>query len=161
MALTADQLQTMWDKQEITELVYRLSRGVDRADEELIRSCYWPEAHDDHGAYKGDVEGLVTHLRRRTLRPDVGPLQHAISNVLLEVDGDIAYGESYSEARAIQEDRSVTRALARYVDRFERRENQWRIIDRVVILESARPGFDVTDFVSGARDRTDPSYRRA
>jgi hypothetical protein len=31
----------------------REARGVDRRDEELIRSAYWGDAHDSHGQLNG------------------------------------------------------------------------------------------------------------
>ena len=46
-------LETLIAKQEITDVVYRYARGIDRLDFELVRSCYHPDAYDDHGAFKG------------------------------------------------------------------------------------------------------------
>lgn len=156
---TPEAIAELLDKQDLLELVQRLSRGVDRADEDLIRSCYHPDAHDDHGAYKGGPEGLIEHLRKKTLRPDTGPLQHAISNALFEVRGDVAFGEIYVQSFTMA-DGVLQHGMARYVDRYERRGGEWRIARRRVILESARPGFDAAAFVQGARDRSDPSYER-
>ena len=155
-----DALTELLDKQALTELVGRLSRAVDRADGELLLSCYWEDAHDDHGTYKGDPRGFLEHLRKKTMDPTTGPVQHAISNLLFEIDGDVAYGEIYVESRSVQPDGTVARGLARYVDRYERRGGEWRIALRRVILESARPGFDLSAFVQGSRDRGDPSYER-
>jgi ketosteroid isomerase-like protein len=154
-------LRELLDKQALTELVTRLSRAVDRCDEELLLSCYWEDALDDHGAYKGDPRGFLEHLRKRTMDPTTGPLQHAISNLLFELDGDQAYGEVYVESRAVAPDGTVQRGLARYVDRYERRDGDWRVAHRRVILESARPGFDRSAFLQGARDRSDASYERS
>jgi ketosteroid isomerase-like protein len=159
-AVDQTQLRELLDKQELADLVVRASRAIDRCDEELLLSCYHDDAFDDHGTYKGDPRGLVAYLRRRTMDPVNGPVQHAITNSLFDVRGDVAYGETYGESRWVSEDGGVQRGLCRYVDRFERRDGMWRIAHRRVILESARPGFDTSDFVQGARDRTDPSYDR-
>lgn len=154
------ELQDLVDKQALCELVTRACRGVDRADGDLLLSCYWPDAHDDHGAYKGDPAGLLAHLRRKTMAPGASPVQHAVSNSLFEVRGDDAWGETYVESRAVGDDGSVVRGVARYVDRYERRSAEWRIIRRRVVLESARPGFNTSDFVAGHRTTDDPSYER-
>jgi hypothetical protein len=154
------ELQELWDKQALKELIVRVARAIDRCDEELLLSCYWPDAFDDHGVYKGEPVGFLAHLRKKTMVPSNGPIQHSITNALFDVAGDSAYGESYGESRSVDADGQVSRGLARYVDRYERRNGQWRISHRRVILESARPGFDVSDFTVGTRDRSDPSYER-
>jgi hypothetical protein len=53
----------------------------------------------------------------------------------------------------------------RYVDRMERRNGEWRIADRVVVLDSQRsdpvPG-DLAPLENsnvGRRDKEDPSYK--
>lgn len=153
-------LRLLADKQELTDLVYRACRAVDRADGDLLLSCYWLDAVDDHGSYKGGPAGLLEHLRKRVMDPTFGPVQHSITNLLIHVDGDIAYGEAYGEGRIPRKEGGADRSLARYVDRYERRNGEWRIIHRRVILESARPGFDTSDFAQGSRDRSDPSYER-
>jgi len=154
-------LRELLDKQELSELVVRASRGIDRCDEELLLSCYHEDAFDDHGTFKGDPKGFVAYLKRRTMDPANGPLQHSLSNALFEVRGDIAYGEIYGESRWVEPDGTVQRGLCRYIDRYERRDDGvWRIAHRRVILEAARPGFDTSDFVQGTRSRSDPSYER-
>ncbi|MFD9552358.1 nuclear transport factor 2 family protein [Nocardia salmonicida] len=160
MSPTPEEIRELWDKQALLELVLRVSRAVDRCDGELLLSCYWDDAVDDHGVYKGNVRGLLEHLRKKTMVPTNGPIQHAITNALFEIRGEVAFGESYGESRNVEQDGAVTLALARYVDRFERRDGEWRIIQRRVILESARPGFDRSHFTMGSRDRSDPSYER-
>ena len=53
-----DKLQRLIDKDEIRDLISRYARGVDRADWDLVRDTYHPDATDDHGDYKGEWEGL-------------------------------------------------------------------------------------------------------
>lgn len=57
-------IQNLLDKEAIRDCLYRYCRGIDRADEAILRSAYWPDAHDRHGAYVGDVEGF-SHKRCR------------------------------------------------------------------------------------------------
>ncbi|MEY3566868.1 MAG: hypothetical protein RLZ19_882, partial [Actinomycetota bacterium] len=40
-------------REHIRDVVYRYARGVDRRDFDLVRSCYHPDATDDHGPFTG------------------------------------------------------------------------------------------------------------
>jgi hypothetical protein len=57
-----DALDRLLAKTEITDVVARYARGIDRLDMELVRSCYHPSARDDHGTFKGSVEDFVEWL---------------------------------------------------------------------------------------------------
>jgi ketosteroid isomerase-like protein len=152
-------LRQMLDRERLYELVTRYCRAIDRADEELLLSCYHPDATQDHGAYKGEISGLVTHLRGRALDPAKGALQHVVSNCRFDLDGDVAYGETYLRTVMTDAEGGQLLSFGRYVDRFERRDGEWRIAHRQVIIDVPRAGMDTTPFVQGYRDRRDPSYR--
>lgn len=72
------------------------------------------------------------------VKPGAGRAMHFLGNVLIEVEGNIAFAESYVLAfRTFSRDGQPynrTRAL-RFVDRFERRDGQWRISERVAVDE--------------------------
>ena len=55
-------LETLLAKQEIGDVIYRYARGIDRLDFDLVRSCYHPDAVDDHGAFKGNVDEFIEML---------------------------------------------------------------------------------------------------
>ncbi len=58
------------DKEEIRDVLMRYGRGVDRLDEDLIRSCYHDDSFDDHGHWKGNGQDfaafIVESLRERS-----------------------------------------------------------------------------------------------
>ena len=58
------------DKQEIRDVLMRYGRGVDRLDEDLLRSCYHDDSFDDHGHWKGNGQDfaafIVESLRERS-----------------------------------------------------------------------------------------------
>ena len=155
----AELVQELADKQALLELVTRYCRAVDRHDEDLLLSCYHPDAFDDHGAQKGTPQEMIAYMRRGPMDPSGPRRQLALTNCLFDVQGDVAWGECYLETRVIVGEQ-VERGLARYADRYERRDGEWRIARRTVILEHARPGLRIDDFEQGARDKTDPTYRR-
>lgn len=130
-------LRVLLAKDEIRDVLLRYAHGADRGDEELIASCFHPDAVDDHGTV--ELTGLQTAPRFSRLPVvstggQVG--QHFIGNILIDVRGDIAYSESYFIAfRTLdREDGEYTRfRAARYLDRFELRNGEWRIAYRVVV----------------------------
>ena len=111
-------------QQEIRDVLIRYTRGIDRMDIELVRSCYWPAAYDDHAAYQGPVEGFFDWVQQALSYFD--STMHLIGNQLVEVHGDTAHAESYCvayhrrSARDGEDGHDLITAL-RYVDRLERR----------------------------------------
>jgi hypothetical protein len=159
------QLRAFLDKQEITECLLRYTRGVDRLDEDLIRSAFHPDAIDFHGSVNGTVEEfLAAWLPRQDLR-EVS--QHYITNINIDLDADTAHVESYFVFYGkLKTESDMMLFGGRYVDRVERRENSWRIALRVVIREwgmtadgSRTPAY-VAEVSRGTKDRSDPSYLR-
>lgn len=128
-------LQELLDKEAIRECLYRYCRGIDRADETVLRSAYWPDAHDRHGAYVGDAEGFIAQAMPRLRSGGRGV--HQISNILIELLGDVAAVES--SFLALQSSPAApaleTFLCGRYLDRFEKREGQWRVADRTVVYD--------------------------
>ena len=156
-------LQELLDRQAIVDCLHRYARGVDRGDEELIRSAYHPDAVEDHGAYIGGVDGLVDFLAAAHRPFDA--YQRFVTNTTVDLDGDAAHVESYY--LCVLRDDDAGRLLVnggRYVDRFERRGGDWRIARRVVVVEweqageGGRPRYPV--MVPARRDREDVSYLR-
>jgi hypothetical protein len=161
-------LQRFLDEAEIRRVHIRYCRGVDRMDWDLIRSCYHPDAIDRHGAYEGGVEGFIAWAAE--LLPTFECTQHFTGNQYVQVEGDVAFAEHY--AQAIHRTRAVGDmpasdwiAFVRYVDRMERRNGEWRIADRMVVLDSQRSDPvaanlpPLENFHTGRRDKDDMSYR--
>jgi hypothetical protein len=132
-AIDETALQGLLDRQEIVDVLHRYSRAVDRADLELLRSCYHPDAHEDHGGvFSGPAMAYVDALA--PVLPRAGILNHLVTNVLVEFDAPaIARVEAYILTFArIKKDgeKFDTLTLARTVDRFERRDGRWAIAER-------------------------------
>jgi hypothetical protein len=128
-------LQALLDKDAIRDCLYRYGRGIDRADEELLRSAYWPDAQDCHGAYRGSADGFIAQALPRLRAGGRGV--HQISNVLIELHGDLAAVESCFLAlqTTAAAPAQATFLCGRYLDRFERRGGEWRIADRTVVYD--------------------------
>ena len=161
-------MTTLEDDREIRNVLYRYCRGIDRMDFELVRSCYWPGARDDHGAFKGTVDEFIDWISRLLPRNDV--TTHQLTNILIESEGDdhVAFVETYGMAdhQTIGgPDAHNSTICFRYLDRFERRQGEWRIADRFCTTEWVRVHAQETIFTPderferGRRDRTDRVYR--
>lgn len=131
-------LQELLDREAIRDCLYRYCRGIDRADEAMLRSSYWPDAHDSHGAYDGPVEGFI-QMALAVFK--TGPRNiHQISNILITFEGPTgAAVESYFNALQRGPDREgVVRQYllcGRYCDRFEKRGGEWRVAARTVVYD--------------------------
>jgi hypothetical protein len=129
-------LRDVADRDEIRQALMRYCRGVDRGDEALINSAFHPGAIDDHGQPRP-----ATELARSVAHGYHSQLMHFTGNVLIELDGDSASVESYFISFSPQEvgGTTCTRTRAgRYLDRFERRNGEWKIVHRMVVDEWAR-----------------------
>lgn len=161
-------------KREITELLYRYCRGVDRLDMELVRSCYHPDATDSHGTFQGTVDEYL-EWSERLLRRYTGST-HTVLNVFVEIDPELvvaANGETVQWARS--EAHGIARHWTeggppelnlsvgfRFIDDVTRRDGgPWLIQRRVATTEWVREEqfrpFDER-FLRGSRDRSDPVY---
>lgn len=150
----------------IRDLQIRYCRAVDRMDFDLLRSCFHVDATADYGFFSGGVDGFIA-MAKESLKTFVRTT-HFTGNQLVEVQGDSAWAEHYTVAthRCAADDKGPLRdfvTLIRYADRVERRDGDWRIGKRLLILDSMRTD-PVSDLESpppvqeGRRDRNDLSY---
>lgn len=126
-------------KQAIYDVLCRYCHGIDRCDIEVLQSAYWPDATDTHGTFNGNAwefaEYIVANMRSGLKRS-----MQKIGNAYIELDpdGEHARGETYVLAylQADGPDGLQDRIVAgRYLDRFERRGGEWRILDRLYVLD--------------------------
>lgn len=168
----AERLDQLQSRAEIAEVVMRYCRAFDRCDEAMLRSCFHPDSMHEHGSFKGLSSDFCT--MGLALVQDVVLTHHQLGPVSIELDGEIAYAETYftsyhrqgakPAAGGAPQDRIMG---GRYVDRFERRGGAWRIAHRRGVNEwlrhepaSDRGFFERPAGERGRRDRDDPAYRR-
>lgn len=162
-------LQDLLDREAIRDCLHRYCRGIDRCDEACLRSVYWPDATDRHGPYQGSATGFVEWALDKLKTS--GRMVHMLSNILIDLRGEAAGVESYFHA--LQADRDAqgqpqeTMLCGRYIDRFEKRQGQWRIAERTVVYDWMRQqpmsGQDDASFFgvrqpNGGRQPDDPLY---
>lgn len=165
------------DRAAIQDCLCRYARGVDRGDWDLVRSTYHPDATDQHGEYRGGIDGFIDWLDKRFAGVDNS--MHFLGNCLIEFAGPAhAFVETYFVSRRLllpidaeraglqPGDRMSREAWGRYADQFERRDGEWRVARRIVVIETSymavalggeRSAASPNTF--GSRDAKDPIYR--
>jgi hypothetical protein len=154
-------------KQACYDTLMRYARGVDRCDIDLVGSAYHADAYDDHGGYRGDVKGFLEWVQP-TVMQSFSCTMHKLGNVLIEIDGDEAFAETYAIAHHVQADQEVPSDLimgVRYIDRLEQRAGEWKIARREMSFEwerSLQIGSQaaIDSCRRGQRDGTDPVLRK-
>lgn len=168
-------LQAVVDKSEIDDVLTSFARGLDRIDENLLRSVLHPDATLDMGPgifqgtgndYVHWVLGVVNGVKSS---------HHLIGNVRVELEGDVAMVESYFHVH-FRLDKPVGREDVfmggRNLDRMERRPSGpagvWKIVHRKQMLDWVRTEAvsDIfyhqnPDALWSNRTKTDPSYQMA
>ena len=84
-------VQTLVDRAEITDLLTRYARAVDRQDWDLFRSVFTPDARIDYtqvGGVAGNLDEVVGFLSEVMTMFET--IQHLISNIDITIDGDEA-----------------------------------------------------------------------
>ena len=161
-------LEDVADRLAIHDVLCRYARGIDRCDEVILRSVWWPGALADYGSgevdageWSRDVVGLLSAMLRT---------QHFLGNVLISIDGAVAEAETYCRAYHEVDGDGGPREMevgGRYLDRLEKRGDEWRITHRRYVLDWSRNGPSTAQWEGplygglqrrGARAPTDPSY---
>ena len=161
----AKTVQDVLAEAEIKDVHLRYCRANDRRDEELMRACFHPDAVIElHKEL--DVNTFIALGREILSKYTV--TWHNTGNQLVEVRGDAAWAEHYtiSSHRIAADENGPERdwiAHGRYVDRMERRNGEWRIVRRKMVVDYTRmdpvgPGEPGLGSGGGTRDRADPSY---
>ncbi|BCZ23235.1 nuclear transport factor 2 family protein [Mycobacterium senriense] len=164
-----DQVRHLTDRAEIYDCMQRYARGIDRQDRALLRSAYHDGAVDDHVGFVGEVDDFIDWAL--AYHGSQTRYQHYLLNHTADIDGDEAHAETYYLFVGTDREPAnhMTVSGGRYVDRLERRDGRWAIVDRVCLVEFINESQSLlTDeaiaMVPGTRtprhDRTDASYDR-
>ena len=163
MTYTLDELSSIAEIRNVQE---RYCRGIDRADPDILRTVYWEDGYDQHGVFSGDREEYIAWVMP-VVRERFTALQHVLGQTYTELDGDFASSETYFVQHSLRPDGAAYACPGRYIDRLERRNGEWRVLERITMMSFFYPT-QVADadhhaasgFPAGSMDRDDPSYIR-
>lgn len=161
-------VREMKDRQQIYDCLMRYCRGIDRLDRAVLESAYHPDAAEDHGYVVGPANKFIDwalafhaeHIHRS---------HHHITNHQCEIDGDTAHAESSFIARYVSKQAPYySTSTGRYLDRFEKRNGEWRIAAQICMVDTRDENIAPTGtegdsdgfYRTTTRDRSDPSYER-
>ena len=172
--MNKDRQQHLLARVEILDVLARYVRGVDRADGPLLKSCYHPDAIEEHaGNYTGNAHEYVDGAMERVRQ--MGTMQHLLGSSYIEFDGNRAWVETnlWTFLRMdIDGIATDTITGGRLIDRFEYRDDAWKIAHRRTILDWNRDtpaaegwcnglfDFNNPGALRGSKDADDPSYER-
>lgn len=161
-------LEQLSAQREIESRLLSYTRGIDRLDAELVAAGFHPGAVlIGYAAEPMTIETFVEFVIPR-LRSGFSATQHRVSNLATEFRrDDLAILESYVLAFHVQPvnpgpDRLHT-FNGRYVDRFELRNDEWKIVERQLRVdwskvEQLTETMGDDKWIPSARDRTDAIY---
>jgi hypothetical protein len=162
-------LEQLLARQDILDCLTRFTRGMDRFDRALFLSAFHADAEIAAGSFVGDPEKLYAWARELHEQGQIAT-HHNLLNHTCEIQGEVAHTETYYLFVGRNRDSSNWIAGGRYIDRFERRGELWKIALRTNVIEWSGmvptmplPFADVPDIhVNGAASRShdDPSYQR-
>ena len=153
-------------RHEIHEVLVRYCRGADRCDAALMKSCFHENAWDDHGFFNGPA-GEFVEQAARSLRERFVSTRHHMTNESVVLNGDNAKSETYILAvcRRVMEGETFDVTFhARYLDQFECRGGEWKIVHRLLVSDGTRvdkvlqEDSRLNQGRAGARGADDPSY---
>ncbi|MBS7670038.1 nuclear transport factor 2 family protein [Croceicoccus gelatinilyticus] len=154
---------------DVGDVLTRYCRALDRADLAMMETVYWPDGEDIHGIYSGRASEFVPFIISEITKYfTMGT--HCLLNVDIEIDGDHAASESYLysacrvrggmaedmlgssyfgqlAASGLDADHEMFVMAGRYLDRFEKRDGEWRILRRMVVSDwnASHPSNQILD----------------
>jgi hypothetical protein len=148
---------------QISDAIKRAARGSDRLDKEIFLSAFHPGAIDHHGYHTGTCEEHAEMMEKRHMSEVISSL-HLLGNYYIEVDGESANCETYFLAiQRMRRSGGVEELMAggRYLDRCALRDDEWRIVERHVLIDWTNKEDDPNASMlrKGLRTREDLSYR--
>ncbi|MGO4443312.1 nuclear transport factor 2 family protein [Mycobacterium sp. 2YAF39] len=170
MTSTDTALQEMIDEFHLRKLVHAYCRAVDRGDIAALRDLYHHDATDAHGGFStGSIDQFFEQLV--AARPYIRTMQHNITTANFAIAGNAAEGEIYTIAfhTLAGKDRDIDVVVGgRYLDKYEKREDAWKLIERTIVTDWARvtdpSSMDMShsitrDTLKGTLDEKDPSFQ--
>lgn len=178
------------DRAAIEKVLGLYCRAIDRLDVELLRSIYHADATDDHGAMHLPAHEFAPRIVEMLSRVCTYSM-HTVTHAVVDLHGKQATSEAYYlgfhtidgnetavgeffGAAYLEAQRAAGLARrpheyvcgGRYLDLFEKRDGEWRILRRKITNEfsvcrpqsAVQEGMPASFYTPGTRDRNDPVY---
>lgn len=142
-------LRDLLDREAVTRTLLQYCRAIDRRDADLMRRVYWPDAIDDHAVFTGDVEQFIAYSFPFL---EGAITAHSITNIWVDLIGaqeafSECYFQGFHDFPGAEGGRLERIVGGRYLDRHQKRDGEWRILARTLVIDwyHERPGNAVWD----------------
>lgn len=153
-------LETVIVTHDVTRVLQRYCRAMDRIDAPLGYTVWHPDGTADYGPlFRGTGHGFIDWVC--DFHRSLVSHSHLIGNVLVDVHGDHAVSETYVAVALLaltDESHVLTNGRGRYLDQWSRRDGVWAIDARHYVHDFAATTPVAADIGWGRRDRDDASY---
>lgn len=126
-------LERIGTREQVHDVYRRYGRGIDRLDETLYKSAFWPDARIHYGTTESISadEHWAGHMLSGH-RDRLVAWGHLLTNETADIDGDTAHVEIYVTPLWVPKEHAPVEAFVsgRYIDRVDRRDGEWRIAVR-------------------------------
>jgi hypothetical protein len=155
------------DREAIRDCLMRYPRAVDRNDLDIFPGYCWPDAIEKHaGVFEGPM--LEFFQKVHDIEQKVEVTQHFYGNMLIEIDGSVARTETYVfvyQGHNNEGAKSTFLAGGRSLGTLEKRDDEWRVIARSLLVDWVKIVPDTIDLledplahkINGARKPDDLS----
>jgi hypothetical protein len=134
--LDVDALSDLLAREKIRDCIGRIARGEDRRDAALLSASFWPDAACDFGVFSGTFGDYLAWVVPGS--PAIPVTQHVLGQSVIARRGNSALVEThvtaYHRINMGTEERDIMIG-GRYLDRFEERGDEWRIVGRTMLYD--------------------------
>lgn len=127
-------------RQDIHDVLVRFCRGADLCDIAMMQSCFHDGATDDHGLFNGPAHEFA-RIAAESLSTLFTASRHFMTNEYVELSDNAATTETYILCHLRMVEDGVmfdVTARSRYLDRFECRNDVWKIVHRQLVSDGSR-----------------------
>src|SRR5262245_30491696 len=132
MSLEADletQVRLLMDEREIRRVLADYCKAIDRADADRMSACFHPDAQIDVGSFQATGSEIGTVICQKSAQGKVLTMYTSLTTDTVDIQGDEAWAVSYHVSirkNDVSGDVVVRWLGERCLDRFERRDGEWR-----------------------------------
>lgn len=126
-------------KLDIIEQMWRYSRAVDRHDNVALERLFWPDCEINYtNLFNGGRDEFLAWANPHHEDAYINHQHHTTAHII-DIDGDTASAEHYCIVFLQRKDGTVLLSSGRYLQQWERRDGEWRILVREFLPEMSCP----------------------
>jgi hypothetical protein len=148
-----ERLAVMLHREAIRDVLHRYSYGMDRRDQEILATVFWPDSTVEYGMFYGSGTEFAQFIIPWFEEMRMTSTMHMLGNSLIRVAGTTAVAETYFQAFHCAPNESGTKrdvfVAGRYHDEFAYRGSEWRICGRKLWFDWFRDFGDTGDWTTG------------